>query len=125
MEKYINTSGEQIKALLELKLEGPFQMLNLLKFKDKVEDGDLSGVEQYDLYMKAAMPFLEKAKGKLVYYGEAKLAMIGPQSEWDKLIIVEYESKATFLEMATDENYPAALRAKALEDSRLIVCEKI
>lgn len=125
MQNYIDTSADQIKALLNLKIDGPFQMLNLLKFKDRVEEENRSGEEQYTAYMKVAMPFLEKVKGKVVYYGSAKLAMIGPNEEWDKIIIVEYTSKEAFIGMATAENYPSAMRALALEDSRLILCEKI
>jgi len=98
-------------------------MLNLLKFKDKVEGTDLTGKEQYDLYMKAAAPFLKNAKAKVLFYGQAHFSIIGPADlEWDKVIIVEYETNEAFINMATQKDYPDHLRTAALADSRLILC---
>ena len=56
--KYIDPTRDQFKSIATSNIEGKLSMLNLLKFKEKV--GDLSGAEQYKLYMAAANPFFEK-----------------------------------------------------------------
>lgn len=123
MEKYLNATREQFKALVAMPVDSPLQMLNLLKFKEKVEETGLTGAEQYKQYMKAAHPYLQKANAKVLYTGNAKAMLIGPESlEWDKVLIVEYAKKEDFLNMVTDKDYPAYLREMALADSRLIFC---
>lgn len=113
-------------AFMELPIDKPLKMLNLLKFKDKVEGSNISGEEQYNIYMKAAIPFIKETEAKVVFYGSARFSLIGPEaSEWDKVIIVSYPSRAHFVKMVTNGSYPADLRIAALEDSRLIFCEEI
>ena len=119
----IGVTPKQFQELIELPVSGPIQMLNLLKFKEEVEGVSLSGEQAYDSYLKAAMPFIEKASAKLIYQGKPLLPVIGPdEKEWDKILIVEYPSKENFLAMITNENYPKEMRERALEDSRLILC---
>jgi uncharacterized protein (DUF1330 family) len=55
-------------------------------------------------------------------------SVIGPVSgEWDLVWLVEYPSRAKFLEMATNEEYLKvhAHREAALADSRLIACSTL
>jgi uncharacterized protein (DUF1330 family) len=126
MEKYLDATREQFMAFMALPIDKPLKMLNLLKFKDKVEGSDISGEEQYNIYMKAAIPFIKETEAEVIFYGSARFTLIGPEAaEWDKVILVSYPSRAHFVKMVTNENYPAALRIAALEDSRLIFCEEI
>lgn len=122
MQKYIDPTRDQFKTIAASNIEGKLSMLNLLKFKEKV--GDLSGAEQYKLYMAAATPFFQKVNAKIVFFGKPIASVIGPtEVEWDKVLIVEYANKSDFINMLTAEGYPSEMRAKALEDSRLIVCK--
>ncbi len=122
-EKYIGVTSEQFQDFSQLPLEGPFQMLNLLKFKDKVKETGVTGAETYAQYMKAVIPFFQASKAKVIYQGKPKITLIGPKDglEWDKILIVEYASKEDFIKMITSEGYPAKMRSQALEDSRLIL----
>lgn len=124
MQTYLDLTKEQLNKFLEIPNDLPLLMLNLLKFKSHVEETGLTGKEQYKVYMKAAFPFFEKSNAKIVFNGNPKFTLIGPtdQLEWDKVLIVEYATKNDFVSMITSEGYPAALRNKALEDSRLIFC---
>ncbi len=124
-EKYVGVTPEQFQDFASLPNEGSFQMLNLLKFKSKVEETGMSGAEVYVQYMNAVMPFFQKSKAKVIYQGKPLFNLIGPDNglEWDKILIVEYASKEDFLKMITAEGYPAKLRSLALEDSRLILCK--
>ena len=123
MKKYLDLTPRQLQALQDLPEEKTLQMLNLLKFKDHVSETNKTGKSQYQEYMVAAGPFIQKSRGKVIYYGTAQLSLIGPEHlEWDQVLIVEYPSKREFLEMVTTPGYPAKLRKLALEDSRLIFC---
>lgn len=124
MEKYINSDREHFIKFLKMPIDKPLQMLNLLKFKDKVESEGITGEEQYKKYMKATQPFFQKSNAKVLFYGDAKYSVIGPKDlEWDKVLIVEYAKKEDFVNMVTNPDYPSELRTLALEDSRLIFCE--
>lgn len=118
---YLNPSRKQIEELKNLKVDGPIQMINLLKYKSKVEGTDLTGEEQYAEYGKAAAPFLQESGAKFVYSRKFLASVIGPEAlEWDKMLIVEYPNKESFFKMLKSPGYPSALRDKALADSRLI-----
>ncbi len=109
---YLSPNPEQIKTLMELALDGPIVMLNLLKFR---QDG---GAEEYAHYGTQAAPFLEKAGATIRYLGDVATTVIGGE-EWDEAILVEYPSKQAFLDMFSDPNYPSDIRGNSLVDSRL------
>jgi len=111
-DTYIHPSADQIRALRDLAPDGPIFMLNLLRF---APDG---GAEAYARYGQAAAPFLGKSGASVRYLGNVKATVIGGEP-WDEVVLVEYPSVAAFLEMTGDPDYPSALRAGALADSRL------
>ncbi|MFD0861932.1 hypothetical protein ACFQ1M_06915 [Sungkyunkwania multivorans] len=124
-DNYVHMTEEQFEAFNDLPVVGTFQMLNLLKFKEKVEGSDMSGAKAYALYMNAVLPFFQASGAKVVYQGRSQFTLIGPDdTEWDKVLIIEYASKQDFLKMITTEGYPAAMRSRALQDSRLILCKE-
>lgn len=94
--------------------DGPVVMLNLLAFKP---DG---GRETYDRYGEAVAPLLERVGGRIVYAGRPAPAMIGAES-WDLVALVEYPSRAAFMEMIGSPDYReiAHLRAEALSRGEL------
>lgn len=120
MKKHTDLTKEQFKAFAELPTDGAISMLNLLKFE---KDG---GKEIYKKYMAAAQPFFAKANAKIVFYGKPNFTLIGDSSEelWDEILIVEYADKSDFIKMITTPGYPAAIRRKAVSDSRLIFVSK-
>jgi len=115
---------KQFHDFMELPVEGSFQMINLLKFKDAVEETGTSGAEAYAQYMNALLPFFQDTKAKVVYQGKPVFGLIGPEDtvECDKILIVEYQSKQEFIGMITKKGYPVEMRSRALVDSRLILC---
>jgi uncharacterized protein (DUF1330 family) len=127
MEKYLDGSKEQFMEFMQLPTDKPLQMLNLLKFKKQVEGTVLTGEQQYNAYMKAALPFIKNSNAKVLYYGKANYALIGPKGEleWDKVIIVEYATKEDFANMVMQKDYPSEMRTAALENSRLIFCSAV
>ncbi len=120
----------QVNELLAAGSAGPVIMLNLLRFKEHADgiDEGISGVEAYGRYAEATAPFLAEVGGRVLLAAEAQQMVIGPEAlEWDMALMVEYPSRAKFLEMAGNPDYLAvhAHRAAALVDSRLIACRAL
>lgn len=118
---------EQLKALAESTDGGPIVMLNLLRFKAQADgiDQGATGAEAYARYSIATEPFLRGVGGKLLAALKPEHSVIGPaEGEWDLILLVEYPSRAKFLEMAANPEYQKihAHRDAALADSRLIAC---
>ena len=123
MTAFLDPSPEQIMEIVNFPADTPLQMLNLLRFKKEKHTEGLDGEAQYQKYMQAVLPFIAKANAKLLYSGKVNASIIGPtEKEWDKVIIVEYPDKMSFINMSRSEGFPSALRSAALEDSRLILC---
>lgn len=113
---YIEPTGEQIKALVEMDYDGPLVMLNLLKFKP---DG---GKEAYQKYGQGFNAVMKDVDVKVHYAGDFLMPLIG-EEDWDMILLVEYPSKKDFLAMAANPEYREAAksRTEALTDSRLYV----
>lgn len=128
MKKTVEASKGQMAALMELPQDKPIIMLNLLKFKDKVEESGETGQEAYQKYGASVAPYLEKSGGKIIWSGTPMKILIGPEEDnfdnWDEMLLVEYPNVAAFLSMVREPDYPHHERSKALDDSRLIACLK-
>lgn len=124
MSTYLDLTQSQYLEFMKFDIDEKFQMLNLLKFVDKVQGTELTGRQQYNAYMAAVMPFFKEAKAKVIYDGRPYFTLIGPveYQEWDKVLIIEYATKGHFINMISSPGYPGALRKNALADSRLILC---
>jgi len=94
--------------------EGPVVMLNLLAFKPE------GGQERYEEYGEAVAPLLEKAGGRIVFFGPPALALLG-ESSWDLVVLVEYPTRQAFLDMIGSPEYQAIghLRTEALTKGEL------
>ncbi len=107
-------------------------MLNLLRFRahtdyslfpDLAPPAQVSGAAAYEAYMRHTAPFLERAGGEILFYGDDGPFFIGPDDErWDKAMLIRQSSLEAILGFATHEAYLAGLghRTAALEDSRLL-----
>lgn len=128
----INPTPEQIAAVVAAHPDGPVQMVNLLKFRDRAAypadyagdpDPDCSGADAYQRYGAVAMDHVTRRGGRLVLLNAVDGVVLGsaPQGEWDQIAIVEYPSVAAFLDMGGDPDYLAATvhRAAGLERTML------
>jgi len=97
---------EQAMAFFGGAEDGPFVMVNLLKFKEKAEyadgsDADLSGAEAYGRYGRAVRELVEGLGGKIRYNGDVTGLLLGEVEElWDAVALAEYPSLAAFRAMA-------------------------
>ena len=103
----------QIAAFFGAPEEGPFVMVNLLKFKAKAEyadgaDAHLTGAEAYGRYGDAVAKLIEGLGGRIRYSGQVTGLMLGEVGElWDAVALAEYPSLAAFQAMATSPEYQA------------------
>jgi uncharacterized protein (DUF1330 family) len=85
--------------------DGPFVMVNLLRFRPTAEyadgsDAELSGREAYDRYATVVRGLIEGLGGRVVYAGAVTGLLLGEVEDlWDAVGLVEYPSLASFQEM--------------------------
>jgi hypothetical protein len=97
----------QAVAFFGLAENGPFVMVNLLKFKAKAEyaDGsepDLSGGAAYARYGAEVTKLIESIGGRIRYSGAVAGLLLGDVEElWDMVALAEYPSLEAFRTMAT------------------------
>jgi uncharacterized protein (DUF1330 family) len=125
---HVEPDGTALAALADLPDDEPVVMLNLLRFRDEAwypQDAPhppCSGREAYARYGEAAFRHVRAVGGEPVLQGTPELAVIGPDGEWDEVVVVRYPSRAAFLRMLADPDYRAVTvhRSAALADSRLV-----
>jgi len=121
----ITPNLEQFQQLAASADKGPVVMINLLKFRDGEGEGDVPGVEEYRRYGDVALEMIEHQGGRLLWAGTGDQVLIGdPGQDWDAVLLVEYPSRAAFIEMVSSPEYLAAHahRERALERTVVIAC---
>ena len=104
---------DQMMSFFSAPDDGPFVMVNLLKFREKAAypDGSepaLSGREAYQRYGNAVAALVEELGGRVRYSGAVTGLMIGACDPlWDMVALAEYPSLAAFQGMATSAAYRA------------------
>jgi uncharacterized protein (DUF1330 family) len=99
-------SPEQFQDFFGAPDDGPFVMVNLLKFKTKAEyadgaDAHLSGREAYARYGAVVTGLIEALGGRLRYSGAVTGLLLGEVEDmWDAVALAEYPSLAAFQAMA-------------------------
>ena len=113
VENAVFPGTEQITSFFGGPENGPFVMVNLLKFKETAEypdgsDADLSGARAYARYGKGIQACLAAVDGKQIYAGPVTGLMIGEVEElWDMVALVEYPSLAAMQKMMSSPEYRA------------------
>jgi uncharacterized protein (DUF1330 family) len=127
----IGPTKEQIQALVDSELDTPVVMLNLLKFAERASggaDGVESGRGSYERYGERMRSMLEETGARVLFQGRADSVVIGGDADdWDAVILVEYPSRAAFLEMTSSKKYREVSkdRSAGLADSRLIAMTEL
>jgi len=116
-------SAERMQEFFGSGEDGPFVMVNLLKFKERAEyaDGretDLNGAEAYAIYGAAVQKCIADVGATPGFSGVVTGLMLGEVEEnWDMVALVEYPSLEAFRTMMMSPEYQkiAVHRAAGLE----------
>ncbi len=97
--KTMTLNEDELKSFAQCPDDQPVVMINLLKFKTTTESGE-SGEAVYARYAQNAAPLVAEVGGKLLWQGKAGHYIVGGEEDrWDKVLLVEYPSRAAFLQM--------------------------
>jgi uncharacterized protein (DUF1330 family) len=113
VENAVYPGPAQAMAFFGAQEDGPFVMVNLLKFKPRAEyadgsDAHLTGAEAYARYGEAVARLVEGLGGRIRYSGRVTGLMLGEVEElWDMVALAEYPSLAAFRGMAASPEYRA------------------
>jgi len=105
--------AEQAAAFFGGTEDGPFVMVNLLKFKERADypggsDAGLSGREAYARYGAGVQACLAAVGGKQLYAGAVTELMLGEVEElWDMVALAQYPSRAAMMAMIRSPDYQA------------------
>lgn len=122
--RHIDATEAQVQTLVSASQhnDSPIVMVNLLAFNDE------GGRDSYRRYAEAVQPHLDRVGASIVYVGDATHTVIGGDDVpwWDTILLVQYPSRAKFLDMVRDPGYQqiAAHRTAALRTSGLIATEQ-
>ena len=122
----IRPNAAAFQELAASKDVGPVVMLNLLKFKERADSGDVSGRESYNRYGRDVKPMVKALGGRIIWHGRADQLLIG-EEDWDAVALVEYPSRKAFLEMAMSKQMGDIHhnREAGLERTVLIACREL
>lgn len=114
-----------LHVLANFDANSPVFMMNYLQYKDQVSETGKSGKETYKAYLEAATPFFRKVAASIVFKGKPMATLLGDEATplWDEVLIVKYANKNEFFKLLQMKEYPSALRAAALSNSKLIFCK--
>lgn len=99
-------TSEQFQEFFGASDDGPFVMVNLLKFKERAQyedgsDAHLSGREAYARYGAVVTGLVEALGGRIRYSGAVTGLLLGEVEDlWDAVALAEYPSRAPFQPMA-------------------------
>jgi hypothetical protein len=119
---------DQVRRMVEIDPadDGPFYMVNLIKFREKADyaDGretDLTGREADALY--APFEFLKEIGAEVVFAADVEANLISLEgTQWEQIGIVRYPSRALFFQMTQDEEFQArAIHKDAGVEKTLVI----
>lgn len=134
VDRSIDPTADQVRALRDVPDERPITMVNLLKFRaqaryDEPGEAPCSGREAYQRYKRAFTETVGAvSQARVVFSGPVQQVFIGragePEADWDEVLVVRYPSRKHFLAMMADPTYREALRHRyaGLERTVLLQC---
>jgi hypothetical protein len=135
IDRSIDPTADQVRALRDHGRNGPVVMLNLLKFRETAvyppERGEpvMTGAEAYARYQHAfTVTVGDISQAEVIFEGPIEQTFIGmagtPETDWDMALIVRYPSRQHFLGMMAAPAYRGALvhRYAGLARTVLLQC---
>ncbi|MFZ4690258.1 MAG: DUF1330 domain-containing protein [Polymorphobacter sp.] len=131
IDRSIDPTADQVRALRDTGRDGPVVMLNLLKFKPQAtyDDGEaVTGAQAYARYQHAFTVTVGViSQAEVLYEGPVEQVFIGmagtPETDWDMALIVRYPTRGHFLAMMADAGYRDALRHRYAGLARTVLLQ--
>lgn len=108
--------------------DGPIWMVNLMRYRDRAvyadgRDTDLTGREADDRYAPFG-PF-RTVGAELVFLSDVEAQFLGEDQDWDRIAVVRYPSRRSFLEMQELPDYVALHEHKdaGMASTFVIACQ--
>ena len=124
----VKSTEEQMAKIKAYPKDTPLVMINIIKFKDRTENGNETGKEAYARYFRNAKPFIAQSNAKLIWKGVVATTVIGDsKNEPDMVFLVEYPTVDHFLKMVSDPDYQKITNDRniALEYGGLFACQEL
>ncbi len=124
----VNPTQDQMAKIKAYPKNTPIVMINIIKFKKIIENGNETGKEAYARYFRNAKAFVAASNAKLIWKGVVATTIIGDnENEPDMVFLVEYPTVDHFLKMVANPAYQkiANDRTIALEYGGLIACQTL
>ena len=134
IDRSIDPTADQVRALRDAASDEPVTMVNLLKYRAQAryEDGNEAPCTGREAYARYKHAFTETvgavSQAQVLFAGPVGQVFIGqvgrPETDWDDVLIVRYPSRRHFLAMMADATYREALRHRyaGLERTVLLQC---
>jgi uncharacterized protein (DUF1330 family) len=105
---------------------GPVVMVNLVRFREKSADGNGSGWDAYVRYSEITMRLIKARSGTVLWAGKPEGYAFGEGPRWDYVVLVQYPSRAAFLDMMASPEYALANahRESGVEDHVILAANQ-
>lgn len=135
MTKYSPSYGkigtEYAKAMFTMAPEddGPVWMVNLMKYREEAAYADgtkgVSGREADDRY--APVKILREIGAEIPFFGDVIMTPWGDGTQWDRVAVVKYPTRRSFLEMQNRKDFQAKHEHKdaGMEFTFVIGCQPL
>ena len=131
IDRSIDPTGDQVRALRDQGRDGPVVMLNLLKFRGMAayDDGEaITGAAAYARYQHAFTVTVGAiSHAEVLYEGPVEQVFVGmagtSETDWDMVLIVRYPSRGHFLAMMAAPAYRDALRHRYAGLARTVLLQ--
>jgi len=127
-DPWLDGNPGQFVAFASQADSGPVFMLNLLKFEETTNSGEMTGAASYAKYGELAGPFVTKHGGELIWAGVPTHQLIGDMDyDWDLAAIVKWPTRQNLLDLGEDPGYEAIAhyRGDGLARSMLIAMDEV
>lgn len=90
--------------------DGPVWMINLMKYRETADyadgrNGAISGQEADDLY--SPIESLTAVGAEIVFVGDVDQQLLGDATKWDRVAVVKYPTRRSFIEMQSRPDFQA------------------
>ena len=110
--------------------DGPVWMVNLMKYREVAHYADgrpstISGREADDLY--APLSVLADLGAEVVFFGDVEHQLIGDVPAWDRIGVVKYPTRRSFIEMQSRRDFVElyAHKEAGMESTIIVGCQPI